>query len=103
MEPAHTAESVVCTVCLISCGSVYLYSYNPAGGWTSTHQMSINNKFDDITRKDLLDCASANGIKDASEIIDEVCNTIPLWPDIARDCGVPQQMIDGIMPNFIRL
>ena len=79
------------------------YSYNSAGGWTSTHQMSINNKFDDITRKDLLDCASANGIKDASEIIDEVCDAIPLWPGIARDCGVPQQMIDGITLNFVRL
>ena len=24
------------------------YAYNPQGGWTSTHQMSINGKFDDI-------------------------------------------------------
>ena len=31
------------------------YSYNPNGGWTATHQMSINGKFDDITRKDLLE------------------------------------------------
>ncbi|MBO6078766.1 MAG: type II toxin-antitoxin system HipA family toxin [Bacteroidaceae bacterium] len=79
------------------------YSYNPSGGWTSTHQMSINNKFDDIIRKDLLVCASANGIKDGSEIIDEVSDAISLWPDLARECGVPQKMIDGIASNFIRL
>ena len=62
-----------------------------------------NNKFDDITCKDLLDCASSNGIKDASEIIDEVSEAISLWPDLARECGVPQKMIDGIASNFIRL
>lgn len=39
------------------------YSYNPNGGWTATHQMSINGKFDGITRKDLLECGAKNNIK----------------------------------------
>ena len=30
------------------------YAYKPNGGWTATHQMSVNGKFDEITRKDLL-------------------------------------------------
>ena len=30
------------------------YAYNPKGGWTATHQMSVNGKFDGITREDLL-------------------------------------------------
>lgn len=27
------------------------YAYNPNGGWTATHQMLINEKFDNITRR----------------------------------------------------
>lgn len=71
------------------------------GGWTATHQMSINNKFDNIIRKDLLECAALNNIKNASELIDEVCETVAAWPTIAKECEVPQQMIDTILPNLL--
>lgn len=77
------------------------YSYNPNGGWTATHQMSINGKFDDITRKDLLECGAKNNIKNASLIIDEVCEIASQWPTIAKECDVPQSMIDDIKANMI--
>lgn len=76
------------------------YSYNPNGGWTATHQMSINGKFDDITRKDLLECGAKNNIKNASLIIDEVCGVVSQWPTIAKECDVPQSMIDVITANM---
>ena len=76
------------------------YAYNPEGDWTSTHQMSINGKFDEITRKDLLECATRNNIKEASLIIDEICDTASKWPAIAEDCNVPKEMIDSIFPCF---
>ena len=76
------------------------YSYNPNGGWTATHQMSINGKFDDITRKDLLECGAKNNIKNASLIIDEVCEIVSQWPTIAKECDVPQSMIDEITANM---
>ena len=76
------------------------YAYNPDGAWTSSHQMSVNGKFDDITRVDLLELASRNNIRDASSIIEEICETCSEWRKIARDCGVPQSVIDGIEPNF---
>ena len=44
------------------------FSYNPSGAWTATHQMSINGKFEDLTRGDLLALANANNIKNATEI-----------------------------------
>ena len=44
------------------------FAYNPKGAWTNTHQMSINGKFDDITRKDLQAFAISNNIKNANEI-----------------------------------
>lgn len=77
------------------------YAYNPNGGWTATHQMSINGKYDDITRNDLLTFASQNNIKDATSIIDEVCEATSHWESIAKDCGVPNTVIDKIKRNFI--
>ena len=76
------------------------YAYNPQGGWTSQHQMSINGKFDGITRSDLLSFASANGIKDAAEVIDQVLNSTARWPEMAREVGVPEEMIKGIAGNM---
>lgn len=77
------------------------FAYNPKGSWTDTHQMSINGKFDDITRRDLLVCAAANNIKNAAEIIDKVCETTAKWPEMAKNCGVPQEMIDARLPYML--
>ena len=77
------------------------FAYNPKGAWTDTHQMSINGKFDNVTRKDLLACAASNNIKSAAEIIDKVCETVSRWPEVARNCGVPQEMIDSRLPYML--
>ena len=69
--------------------------------WTATHQMSINGKFDDITRQDLLAFAQQNNIKDASLIIDEICEAASHWPQIACECDVPAEMIEAIVPNML--
>ena len=79
------------------------YAYNPQGGWTALHQMSVNGKFDDITRADLLAFASANGIKDASEVIDQVSEAAIHWPEMARNVGVPEEMVKKIVGNMVRL
>lgn len=77
------------------------YAYNPNGGWTSTHQMSINGKFDDITRQDLLAFASLNNIKDAVSIIDEIVEKISHWPELAKECEVPSAMVKSISSDFL--
>jgi len=77
------------------------YAYNPNGGWTATHQMSINGKFDGISREDLIVCARQNNIKDAETIIDEVREAASRWPQIAKACGIPQEMVDRIKGNML--
>lgn len=77
------------------------YAYNPHGGWTNTHQMSINGKFDNIKRYDLLECASKNNIKDADMIIDKVKDAAAGWEGIAHECEVPKEMINSIVPNLL--
>ncbi|MDE6459908.1 MAG: type II toxin-antitoxin system HipA family toxin [Paramuribaculum sp.] len=76
------------------------FAYNPKGGWTSQHQMSINGKYDDITRTDLLEFARRNNIKEAAEIIDSVKDYASRWHIIAKNCGVPQSIIDTIFPEM---
>lgn len=77
------------------------YAYNPKGEWTSHHQMSINGKFDGIRREDLMECATKNNIRNALEIIEEVCDAASRWPNMAQECGVPQATIDKITPNML--
>ena len=77
------------------------YAYKPNGGWTATHQMSVNGKFDEITRKDLLVLAEANNIKGAGMVIDEVCEAATHWGQIAQECGVPQKKVKAIETNMI--
>ena len=76
------------------------YAWNPAGDWTSRHQMSVNGKFDGITREDLLAFASANGVKDGAELIGQVCDAAARWPEMAREVGVPDAMIKEIVHNM---
>lgn len=77
------------------------YAYNPEGAWTATHQMSVNGKFDDIRREDLLEIAARNSIRNAKVIIDEICDVASRWPLLARECDVPQEMIDSVYPNML--
>lgn len=79
------------------------FAYNPKGQWTSAHQMSINGKFDNLTRQDLLNFAEKNNIKEAKEIIEQINDSIMRWRDIACNVGVPSQMIDAISPYFVTL
>lgn len=77
------------------------FAYNPnGGGRTAQHQMSVNGKFDGITRADLLELAHRNNIKKAGEIIDMTVDNASRWPMIAKDCDVPQRMIDFILPEM---
>ena len=77
------------------------YAYNPNGGWTAMHQMSICGKFDEITKTDLLTFAKENNIKNALELTDEVLDTVASWPRLAQECGVPSPMIHQILPNML--
>lgn len=76
------------------------YAYNPEGGWTATHQMSVNGRFDNITRQDLISFAQQNNIRDASLIIDEICDAVSQWPEIANKCEVPSKIIEHVSSNM---
>jgi len=76
------------------------FAYNPRGAWTSTHQMSVNGKFDNITRDDLLALAKLENIKSAEEIIEEVVDVAAGWKEYASSAGVPADIVARISGYF---
>lgn len=75
-----------------------------AGGWTATHQMSINNKWDNITRDDLLRVAYEMNVKRAAKIIDQVSEAVSHWQQLAQEqTEIPQATIDAIEQTRVYL
>lgn len=72
------------------------WSYNPKGTWTAKHQMSINGKWDDITRVDLLTLAKNVNIKQADAIIEQVKDGVSRWSTFATQYGIPYEMVKAI-------
>ncbi len=72
------------------------YSYNPFGGFTSLHQMSVNGKRDSFERSDLLQVAQSMNIKKAKEIIEEIVASVSRWPIYADECGISETQIKKI-------
>lgn len=78
------------------------YSYNPAGAWSATHQMTVNGKRDGFTLEDFKDCAKAASMKrgHAERIVDEVRRAVGRWPVHAQAAGVTAAMQEGIQRNL---
>ena len=75
-----------------------------AGGWTATYQMSINNKWDNITRDDLLRVAYEMNVKRAAKIIDQVSEAVSQWRQLAYEqTEIPQATIDAIEQTRVYL
>jgi len=66
------------------------FSYKPGGTWTNEHQSSINGKFDNFTKGDLLGFAGKFGIKKAGQILEEVIEAVNQWPKIASAIEIPE-------------
>lgn len=72
------------------------WAYNPSGGWTNQHQMSVNGKWDNITKEDLLKVGTEVNVKKAGLIIEQVQEAISTWAQEARNEGIPQPTIEQI-------
>jgi len=79
-----------------------VYSYNPDGVWTATHQMSVNGKRDGFTMDDLEACARAASMKRgrAATILAEVIEGVSQWPGYADKAGVPEAVQEKIRRAF---
>jgi serine/threonine-protein kinase HipA len=67
-----------------------IYSHNPVGDWTATHQITMNGKRDGFTLADFRACAKNALMKRgrAEAIIEEVHTAVSKWPDYAAQAQV---------------
>jgi serine/threonine-protein kinase HipA len=75
-----------------------VYAYNPAGRWTSQHQMSINGKRDGFTVEDLRRVGEVASLKrgQADRIYDEVAQAVRTWPELAAVAGIEEERVEQI-------
>jgi len=76
------------------------WAYKPGSKWTGQHQMSINGKHDDFQTEDFLAVARHFDISKPQEIINTVCETAQAFGDFAKEAGVPDEIVDQMLPEF---
>ncbi len=81
-----------------------IYSYNPSGAWTSSHQMTVNGKRDEFAIEDLKACAQVASLKRgrAESIIGEVRSAVVKWREYAAAAKVNPDQAEQIQ-NALRL
>ena len=76
------------------------FQYKAGGTWTDVHQSSINGKFDQFTRNDLLGLGRTFGIKRADHILEEVIAAVAQWSKFAAETNIPEAEIKYINNNL---
>jgi serine/threonine-protein kinase HipA len=72
------------------------YAYNPKGEWTYQHLMSVNGKFDGISRADLITVADRFAIGTAPEVLQQINEAVSSWPDFASQANVSESEVTRI-------
>ncbi|MGA2007552.1 MAG: type II toxin-antitoxin system HipA family toxin [Solirubrobacteraceae bacterium] len=78
------------------------YSYNPAGDWTASHQMTLAGKRDGFTLEDFRQVGRVAMLKrgQAQRILGEVRAVVADWPRYAAEVGVAADHVRRITPNL---
>lgn len=76
------------------------FNYDPVDPFKRTHKMSINGKFNDFVREDLISLGKQNSINKPEKIFDEVKEAVSLFLQIARNIGVTRKTREYIYSTF---
>ena len=79
------------------------HAYRPGSEWVSQHALSLNGKRKEITKADLLVIGESIRCKKASEIIDEINDTVNQWEVFADDVNVKTYLRDEIANTLLNL
>lgn len=85
------------------CGLAYdvCHAYRPGSEWVSQHALSINGKRKEHTKADLLQMGETIRLKKASEVIDEVLETVHQWKRFADEQQVHRDLRDAIAQTLM--
>jgi serine/threonine-protein kinase HipA len=79
------------------------HAHHPRGQWTYQHLMSVNGKFDGITRADLLREADRFGVPRREELLGNVRSALDNWQEHAKAAGLRQSKADELGQDFLPL
>jgi len=76
------------------------HAHNPQGQWTWQHLMSVNGKFQQITRDDLFEDADRFSVRKPREILAEVRAAVESWPEFAVEAELEPRLCDRVAADF---
>ena len=79
------------------------HAFRPGSEWVSQHALSINGKRKDISKLDLMAVGESIRCKNASEIIEEISETVQQWKNFADEVQVNPQLRDEIAGTLLNL
>jgi serine/threonine-protein kinase HipA len=65
--------------------------------------MSVNGKFDDITREDLLMEADRFGVRRPNDLLADVRAALENWSSFAKEAGLSNWSTDRVAADFFTL
>ncbi len=77
------------------------HAYNPKGEWTYQHLMSVNGKFQDITRADLLEVADRFGVRRPQDALADVRAALDNWCNFAENSGISLSLSDKVAHDLL--
>jgi serine/threonine-protein kinase HipA len=76
------------------------HAYNPKGEWTYQHLMSVNGKFRDITRDDLMTEADRFGVRRPQALLSSVRDALDSWNEFAGKAELGKASSDRVALDF---
>jgi serine/threonine-protein kinase HipA len=76
------------------------HAHNPKGEWTYQHLMSVNGKFNDITRDDLLEEGDRFMVRKPKALVSDVRDAIENWQAHAEQAGLRDATRDRVAADF---
>lgn len=76
------------------------HAYNPRGEWTYQHLMSVNGKFEDITKEDLMVEADRFSVRRAKNLLADVRGVLESWTSYANEARLRKDMTDRVSKDF---
>ena len=72
------------------------FALDPGNRWLAAHQMSVNGKFEDIGRGDLIAIAEQFSIPRAAPTLQRINSAIGLWSELGAEAGVSAEEVARI-------
>ena len=76
------------------------HAYNPKGEWTYQHLMSVNGKFREIAREDLLMEAERFGVSRPVDLLKDVRTALESWSRFSNEAGLSDSASHRVAADF---